>query len=358
MTETGIDAHLQLRRQDFCLDARLQLPATGVSVLFGRSGCGKTTLLRALAGLERAEGFLRFRGQRWQDDAYFRPTHLRPLGYVFQEASLFPHLDVRANLNFGYQRIAAGQRRIGFDEAISLLGLEALLERHADRLSGGQRQRVAIARALLSSPELLLMDEPLASLDQHSKAEILPYLERLRDELGMPLVYVTHAPDEVTRLADHLVLLDNGRVSASGPLNQLLTDPSLPLAHLDEAAAVIDARVTSHDPHYRLSSLGVPGGSLTVALSALAPGTPTRVRILARDVSIALDMPQHSSILNSLPARIVDLHHDRDPARVLVRLDLGGAHILSHITRRSADQLGLVADLLVNAQIKSVALTS
>ncbi len=356
MSEVGIDAQLQVQRDAFRLDVRLQLPATGISVLFGRSGCGKTTLLRAIAGLQPAQGQLSFCGERWLDGRYCLPTHRRPLGYVFQEASLFDHLDVRDNLTFGYRRVPRAERHIDLDEATALLGLDALLPRRANQLSGGQRQRVAIARALLTSPRLLLMDEPLASLDLDSKAEILPYLERLHAELSIPVVYVTHSPDEVTRLADHLVLLEAGRVRASGSLNELLTDPDLPLAQLDEAAAVLTATLAEHDAHYHLSTLNVPGGTLSVALSDLPLGTRTRLRILARDVSLALAPPHRSSILNSLPARIQDLTPDRDPGRLLVRLDLGGTSILARITRRSADQLALRPGLDVYAQIKSAAL--
>ncbi|GAB3373207.1 molybdenum ABC transporter ATP-binding protein [Azotobacter armeniacus] len=356
MPEQGIDAQLCLQQGAFRLDARLQLPATGISVLLGRSGSGKTTLLRAIAGLERAEGFLRVGGQPWQESAYFRPSHLRPLGYVSQTSELFLHLDVQANLKFGYRRIPRARRRLGFDEAISLFGLEGLLGQRTEQLSTDQRQRVAIVRALLTSPDLLLLDAPLASLDRHSRAEILPALEQLRDRLQIPLLYVTHNQDEVTRLADHLVLLDKGQTLASGPPSRLLSDPRLPLSHPDEAAVVIIGQVERHDPHYQLSTIRVPGGTLHVALSHLPPGAETRVRIFARDVSISLDPPHSSSILNILNARIIDLFHERDPARVMVRLDLGSACILARITRLSADRLGLVPDRRVYAQIKSVAL--
>ncbi len=357
----GIAARLRLQRGEFVLDVDMRLPGSGVCVLFGRSGCGKTSLLRAIAGLERAEGVLEFRGQRWQDRHSFRPPHLRPLGYVFQEASLFAHLDVMGNLTFGYQRVPPAQRRIVLDEAISLLGLDNLLQRNAQTLSGGQRQRVAIARALLTSPQLLLLDEPLASLDGPSKAEILPYLERVRDELALPMIYVTHAPEEVARLADQLILLENGRIQAYGTLNQLLTAPDLPLAHLDDAAAVLPARVLGHDAHYALSELAVPGGSLWIAGCQLAQGSATRVRILARDVSLALQPSPGSSILNSLPAQLVDLSADRDPANLLARLELRAQgqpsqSILARLTRRSADRLNLQVGMRVHAQIKAVAL--
>lgn len=352
---SSISAYLQLNYDHFCLDVNLNLPAQGVTALFGRSGCGKTTLLRCLAGLQRASGYLRFGDIDWQRDQYFLPTHQRPLAYVFQDARLFPHLTVAENLRFGFSRTAASQRHITWDAAIQWLGLSQLLQHKPQQLSGGQQQRVAIARALLTSPQLLLLDEPLASLDLESKAEILPYLELLRSQLKIPMIYVTHAPDELARLADYLVLLEAGRVRASGTLQHLLTQPDLPLAHLDDAAAVLEAKLISHDPHYHLSHVHVQHGQLAVALSELALGSSVRVRILARDVSIALET-QRSSIQNVLAAKVLDIHPDRDPARVLVRLDLGGDVILSRITRRSADLLALHAGVLVYAQIKSAAL--
>lgn len=341
----------------FVLDAELTLPGHGVTVLFGRSGCGKTTLLRCLAGLHRGEGFLSFGAETWQDAGRFVPTHQRPLAYVFQEPRLFPHLDVRDNLLFGFRRTPAAARRVQPEEAIRLLSLENLLSRRPSQLSGGQQQRVAIARALLAGPRLLLMDEPLASLDLDSKAEILPYLERLRLALDLPIVYVTHSPEEMSRLADHLVLLDAGRVRAAGPLNELLTRPDLPLAHLNEAGAVLEATVAMHDTAYGLTQVEIPGGSLTVALCDLPPGSPTRVRILARDVGIALQPMRDSSIQNCLQACVVGIHPDRDHSQVLVRLDLGGTLMLSRVTRRSADRLGLREGLPVFALVKSVALT-
>ncbi|MDO8329485.1 MAG: molybdenum ABC transporter ATP-binding protein [Fluviicoccus sp.] len=357
MSEDRIHARFHVQfSAGFDLDVGLDLPGHGVTVLFGRSGCGKTTVLRCLAGLHRAEGELRFGSEIWQDARTFIPTHQRPLAYVFQEPRLFPHLDVQENLLFGYRRIPETGRLVQPEDAIRLLGLESLLTHRPSQLSGGQQQRVAIARALLTSPRLLLMDEPLASLDLDSKAEILPYLERLRQTMQLPIVYVTHAPEEMTRLADHLVLLEAGKVRAAGPLNELLTRPELPLAHLNEAGAVMEATVVSHDTHYRLSQVSVPGGLLTVALCDQPPGRVTRVRILARDVSIALQPVRDSSIQNCLQARVVDISADRDESQVLVRLDLGGVCMLSRVTRRSADRLGLVEGMLVFAVVKAVAL--
>jgi molybdate transport system ATP-binding protein len=344
----------------FTLDVDLQLPGRGVTALFGHSGSGKTSILRCMAGLEQAPvARLEFDGEIWQDSArgVFLPTHKRPIGYVFQEASLFSHLSVRRNLEFGMKRVPAAERRVGLEQAIDLLGIGPLLDRLPERLSGGERQRAAIARALATSPRLLLMDEPLAALDLKRKGEILPYLERLHDELDIPVLYVSHSPDEVARLADHVVYLEAGRARAAGPLNEILTRPDLPLVHLDEAAAVLDAWVDGHDEAYHLTQVNIQGGRLAVSRSTLPIGALTRVRIHARDVSLALKPPELSSIQNVLSARVLDVHGDRDPAQLLVRLDLdGGATLLARITRRSASRLGVVPGMKVYAQVKSVAL--
>jgi molybdate transport system ATP-binding protein len=346
-----------LVRPGFTLDAHCEISGRGITALFGRSGCGKTTLLRCIAGLERTlEAQIRFNGEVWQDQAHFVPTHRRSIGYVFQESSLFLHLDVRGNLEFGLRRVPSPLRRVRFDEAVGLLGLETLLTHRAEQLSGGQRQRVAIARALLTSPQLLLMDEPVSSLDQASKVEILPHLERMHDELSIPVVYVSHAIGEVMRLADRLVLLDAGRVQAAGTLQELLTRTDLPLGHLEDAGAVIEAAIEEHDPTYHLSFVGVPGGRLAISLRQLPIGHRVRLRIDARDVSLALKPPELTSITNILPATVLELSADRDPAQVLVRLQMGPHLLLARVTRRSAAQLRLAPGTDLYAQIKSVAL--
>jgi molybdate transport system ATP-binding protein len=274
---------------------------------------------------------------------------------VFQEASLFPHLSVRGNLDYGLARIPAARRRVTLDEAAELLGVAQLLARKPDRLSGGQRQRVAIARALLTSPRLLLMDEPLASLDLQSRQEILPYLERLHEELAMPVLYVSHAPDEVARLADHLVVLGDGRVRASGPLAELRARLDLARELGGEADAVIEARVVGHDDPYQLSYLDFPGGRFSVTRHRLAVGRRVRLRVLARDVSLTLEPQAGTSILNIFPAVVAELVPD-GPAQVLVRLDLAGTPLLARITRKSAALLDLAPGRPVHAQVKAVAL--
>ena len=341
----------------FALDVTCDIPTQGITGLFGRSGSGKTTLLRCIAGLERtARAQIEFNGELWQDAGRFLPTHRRAVGYVFQESSLFPHLDVRGNLEFGLRRVPAPQRRLGFDEAVALLDLSALLRQRAPRLSGGERQRVAIARALLTSPQLLLMDEPLSNLDQSSKAEILPHLERLRDSLAIPIIYVSHALGEVMRLADHLVLLEAGRVRAAGPLQQLLARSDLPLGHFEDSGCVFDAVIEEHDPSYHLTYVRIGAGRLAVSLKQAPIGHRVRVRIDARDVSLALKPPELTSIINILPAKVLAVSDDRDPAQTLVRLELATEPLLARITRRSAVQLGIAPGMLLYAQVKGVAL--
>ena len=327
-----IKAQFRVTRGDFSLDAAFTAPARGVSALFGASGSGKTTLLRLIAGLDRAPGRLSVAGEVWQDARRCVPTHQRALGYVFQEASLFPHLGVRGNLEYGWKRVPATARRIDFDAVIDWLGLASLLAHRPHQLSGGQRQRVAIGRALLASPRLLLMDEPMAALDAGARADILPCLERLHRELDLPILYVSHALDEVARLADHLLLIEAGRITYQGPLAEGLTRLDLPLAHRDLASTVIDAKVVAHDSTLQLTR--VARGTLVLELAGLhgAPGQPLRVRVAARDVSLARVAPQQTSILNLLPARVLELADDA-PGQVLVRLALDDTALLARITR-------------------------
>jgi molybdate transport system ATP-binding protein len=276
---------------------------------------------------------------------------------VFQEGQLFPHLSVEGNLHYGYRRIPAAERVVQPEDVARLLGLEKLLQRRVTEISGGQRQRVAMGRALLTSPCVLLMDEPLAALDAISKAEILPYLERLHDELSIPVLYVSHAIEEVTRLADHMLFMEDGAVRAEGPLRELITRGDLPLAHAAGAAAVIEARVTGHDDRHHLTELEFEGGSLVISWASLQRSAHVRVRIMARDVAISLTRPQDSSVLNCLPAQVLDVSDDPHPGHVLVRLVIGDATLLARITRRSLEHLALEPGSDVYALVKSVALT-
>jgi len=352
-----IEGRFRVDRGGFTLDAELTVPARGVTAIFGPSGCGKTTLLRSIAGLEHsADAYLRVGDEEWQSGERVLPCHRRSLGYVFQEVSLFAHLTVRRNLEYGFKRVPDGAHRVAFDDAVALLGVAPLLDRHPSRLSGGERQRVAIARALLTSPRLLLMDEPLAALDQESKDEILPFLDRLHEELAIPVLYVSHSPDEVARLADHLVLMRDGRVAATGPIADMMTRVDLPLAHGDDAEAVIEATVVGHDDHYHLTYVEFPGGQFTVNRKELPVGRRVRLRVQARDVSLALECHDAgTSILNIFPARVEEIA-DENPSQVTVRLTAGGVPMLSRITRKSAAALGLQPGKAVYVQVKSVAL--
>jgi molybdate transport system ATP-binding protein len=354
----GIQARFQHRATTgFTLDVDLQLPGTGVTALFGPSGCGKTTLLRCLAGLTRAaDGLLSVQGEVWQDAQRFVPTHQRPLGYVFQDAHLFAHLSVHRNLFYGHARVPAHLRHSAPDGVVELLGIGHLMARMPSGLSGGERQRVAMARALLSSPRLLLMDEPLAALDHQRKQEILPYLERLRDELKIPLLYVSHAPDEVARLADHIVVLREGRTVASGPLSETLARVDLPLHLGEDAGVVLQAVVQERDSAWHLARVAFEGGSLWVRDGGHAVGQPVRVRILARDVSLALEPAAGTSIQNSLQAAVEQIAGDCHPALALVRLRAGASPLLARLTRRAASGLQLEVGQTVWVQIKAVAL--
>jgi molybdate transport system ATP-binding protein len=353
-----ISAKFRVDRGSFTLDVDLSLPGRGITALFGHSGSGKTTCLRAMAGLERApEAYFALGDEVWQDERrhHFVPPHRRAIGLVFQEASLFPHLSVRGNMQFGQKRAARVKPRFSLSEIASLLGIVHLLDRSPKQLSGGECQRVAIARALLAEPRILLMDEPLAALDLKRKLEILPYLERLHHELAIPIIYVSHAPDEVARLADHLVLLDEGRAVASGPLNSVLSRIDLPATFADDAGVVIEAAVAEHEAD-ELTRLEFPGGKIYVSHRHELIGTPLRCRIHARDVSLALTPQVQSSILNCVSAIVIDLAPTDTPGHVLVKLDVGGAPLLARITKRSAESLGICPGLALSAQIKAVAL--
>ncbi len=353
-----ISARFRVNRGDFSLDVDLDLPLTGVTSLVGPSGCGKTTLLRAIAGLEHfPDGYLKVGDSIWQDGQHFLLPHQRPIGYVFQEVGLFVHLSVQGNLEYGIKRVPEHERRVSLDHAIELLGIRHLLPRAPDTLSGGERQRVAIARALSVSPRLLLMDEPLAAVDPDRKQEILPYIESLHHELAIPVIYVSHSPDEVARLADHLVFLEAGHIVASGPSLEVFTRLDLPVAHKNDAAAIVEAVVAGYDQNYHLNYLDFTGGQIAVAGKAMQVGDRVRVRIAARDVSLTLEHQSNTSILNIFPAT-VDAITDEGQSQVTVRLLMGDVPLLSRITRKSAVELGLEPGKVVYAQAKSIALLS
>ncbi|MEP6790528.1 MAG: molybdenum ABC transporter ATP-binding protein [Ramlibacter sp.] len=357
-----------LERQAFRLEADLVLPARGITALFGPSGSGKTTLLRCVAGLERAaDALVRVDGQAWQDTSrgVFLPPWRRPLGYVFQEASLFDHLDVRGNLEYGQRRAGAdNDAAAALAGAIELLGIGSLLARRTTELSGGERQRVAIARALATQPRLLLLDEPLASLDHARRQDILPWLERLRDELHIPMLYVTHAADEVARLADTLVVLDQGRVVACGPAAEVLARVNAPVVLGEDAGALLEGAIQERDAQWHLARVNFPGGSLWLRDAGLPVGQRVRLRVLARDVSLAIEEPRATSIQNLLPCTVRAIAPDSHPSQVLVQLvcrdaapgAAGESVLLARVTARAADALALAPGQHVWAQVKSVAL--
>ncbi len=344
------------RGTDFQLNVQFELPSHGVTALFGHSGSGKTTILRCIAGLERCkDGFFQFNEAIWQQDKTFIATHKRPIGYVFQEASLFPHLSVQQNLKYGLQRTPLKHRKIVFEEVINLLGIERFLHRNPVHLSGGERQRVAIARALLTSPLLLLMDEPLAALDANSKAEILPYLEKLHAELSIPVLYITHSLTEVMKLADYILMLEHGKIIAEGALLTVLTRLDLPLLQTEEYGVAIEAKVIEHDEEFRLTYLTFLGGKLSLHLVNLPIGSLARVRVLARDVSISLDPEPRSSILNIFQATIIEIAEDTT-GHWLIKLAIYHTLILARISRKSGIQLNLKVGQSVYARVKGVAL--
>ncbi|MBC7951069.1 MAG: molybdenum ABC transporter ATP-binding protein [Rhodospirillaceae bacterium] len=349
---------LSIRRQqgDFRVEVDLAAGA-GVTALFGRSGSGKSSVINMVAGLYRpdsgrikVDGKVLFDSESGIDLAPER----RRLGYVFQDARLFPHLSVHGNLIFGMNRVPVPERRIGFDDVVQVLGIGHLLDRRPSKLSGGEKQRVAIGRALLASPRILLMDEPLAALDSQRKAELLPFIGKLARQFATPILYVSHSMDEVLRLSDTLVLMDDGKAAAVGPVEELLSRTDLrPLTGRYEAGAVIRATVAGHDATYGISRLAFTGGTLLVAKVNTPVGTPVRLRIHARDVSIAIDAPSRISVRNVLPAVVKSVRAAEGWLTDVV-LDCGGTDIWAQITAHAQAHLNLVPGMRVNALIKAL----
>ena len=356
MIADSLSVRLQLTRADFSLDVDINAPSNGVTAIFGSSGSGKTTLLRCIAGLEKgATGSVCFKGDYWQQDKQFLPVHKRPLGYVFQEASLFEHLTADENLQYAIKRASANVS-IDKQHAIDLLGIGNLLNRFPEALSGGERQRVAIARALLIQPELLLMDEPLASLDAPRKAEILPYLERLKTELSLPILYVTHAIDEIARLADHIVVMQTGKVLMQGSAEGVFSN--LDFSHIqgEDTASILCGTVIERDSTFHLCT--VLSGELKLQFRDMSHeiGNSVRIRILARDVSLSVSQPEQSSILNCFESEVIDVKQDNHPGQMLAKIDIGHANIIARISAKSAHDLSIKPNKKVWAQVKSVAI--
>lgn len=370
----GIVGHFHLPMQNdtgdrrFTLDVKLDLPGRGVTGIFGPSGSGKTTLLRCIAGLQSCDnGSLSVNGEPWQFAHNPRKTlavHRRPLGFVFQQPSLFPHLSAEQNLTFARKRAWQKVSPAEYDQIIALMGIEHLLRQYPAALSGGEQQRIAIARALLVKPRLLLMDEPLASLDQMRKREILPYLEKLHRALDTPIIYVSHSVEEIARLADHLLLMDSGKIQRQGPAASVLSRTDFPVQLGDDLGVLIQARIAERNSEWHLARAEFDGGHLWLRDSGEAAGEFIRVRILARDISLTLNEDTRSSILNRLPVKVQEISADRDPAMVLLRLQPSGdqatvhgeSHLIARITRRSLQELAITEGSELWAQIKSVAI--
>lgn len=351
-----VSVALQHRFDGFDLDVAFEAPA-GITVLFGRSGAGKTTIINAVAGLLRpTAGHIASDGTVLFDSENntFLPPQARRVGYVFQDARLFPHLSVRQNLAYGRWFAPRDAARVEMHRIVDLLGIGHLLSRRPAGLSGGEKQRVAIGRALLASPRLILADEPLAALDEPRKAEILPYFERLRDEVSVPILYVSHAAAEVARIATTVVALEGGRVARQGPAAQVLGDPGVTPLGIRAAGALLEARVEAHHPD-GLSTLQTEGTSLLVPQVDQPPGSPLRIWIAAQDVMLATERPQGISALNVLEVTVTELRMGTGPG-VIVQLSFGRAHILARITRRSAEALQLAPGAQVFAVLKAVSI--
>ena len=352
-----IECKIKVQLESFMLDANFSIPDRGITVVFGPSGSGKTTLLRAIAGLEKSDkGFLKIGDSVWQKGEDFLATHKRQIGYVFQDAALFDHLDVKGNLNFVIKR-AIGLKEDFIESIHNLLEIKTLLNRKTTQLSGGERQRVAIARALLTNPKILLLDEPLSALDLKRKNEILPYLDSIHNDLEIPILYVTHSQDEMSRLADHLLLIEDGNIVGSGPVNDMLTRFDMPLSHGGDAVSIIEAEVLKRDSEFNLMYLDFLGGQFIVPDNSFPVQTKVRIRVVARDVSLTKSKQVDTSILNIFPAMVQEIVNEGE-AQVMVRLQIKETILLACITRKSSYKLRLEKGSEVFVQVKSVAILS
>ena len=352
-----IECKIKIQLESFMLDANFSIPDRGITAVFGPSGSGKTTLLRSIAGLEKSDdGFLKIGDSVWQKGENFLPTHKRQIGYVFQDAALFDHLDVKGNLNFVIKR-AIGLKEDFIESIHNLLEIKTLLNRKTTQLSGGEKQRVAIARALLTNPKILLLDEPLSALDLKRKNEILPYLDSIHNDLEIPILYVTHSQDEMSRLADHLLLIEDGNIIGSGPVNDMLTRFDMPLSHGGDAVSIIEAEVLKRDSEFNLMHLEFLGGQFIVPDNGLPVQTKVRIRVVARDVSLTKSKQVDTSILNIFPAMVQEIVNEGE-AQVMVRLQIKETILLACITRKSSYKLRLEKGSEVFVQVKSVAILS
>lgn len=351
----AIKVTCQLNRAGFALNLDLELPAKGITAIFGQSGSGKTTLLRIIAGLEQVAGSEVHLGHVcWQSGDNFVPTYKRQLGYVFQEANLFSHLTAQQNLDYAIKRADEKVDAQYITQIIDLLGISSILSQYPAQLSGGEAQRVAIARALLIKPKLLLMDEPLASLDDAKKADILPYLERLHSELNMPILYVSHSMQEVARLADHAVVLQEGKVIVEGELTQVFSQLNLP--EYIAKGTIISGKITEYDDKWQLAKLTFVGGYFWLAKQNIINPEDVRVQILAKDVALSLSCPAETSVQNKISAQIVDIQTAQEPTTLLVKLAIGESAIIAQVTKKSVQTLSLTPGKKVWAMIKTMAI--
>lgn len=359
-SQDTLSVSLQLRLGEFCLDASFETPSSGITAICGPSGCGKTTLLRAISGLQTIDsGSISINGQVWNDSGINLPVHNRHVGYVFQEPSLFSHLNVKDNLEYGLKRRSKGFNEQAIFEVAELLDIQDLLDRSVDRLSGGEQQRVAIGRAILARPKVLLMDEPLASLDMPRKREVLPYLEALQKQLKIPILYVSHSLDEIVKLADHLVLMSKGKVIASGPLMEVLASPdgkNYFQAEEGEVFTILEAAVVKHCPEHHLTEVESADLLMQIPAISFKTGEKVRLRLAARDISLNLERAVDSSILNIFESVILAIEDTEHPSQKLVRLEAGGSVFMAQISALSCLKLDLTLGKKVYAQIKAASL--
>lgn len=340
------------------LNLNAEVPLSGVTAVIGKSGSGKTSLLKFIAGLERPKsGELEFSGKSWQGANFFLPTHQRPIGYVFQNPSLFSHLNVKENLLFGYHQVPGERRNIKFDDVVSHLKLEPYLSLSTEQLSGGQQQRVAIGRALLTSPQVLLMDEPLSALDVMAKAEIIPYLREISEAFAMPIIYVSHHFDEVYQLASHLLVVENGRIVKQGDFHQVISQMELFKQYGTGISSVLEVKVVGYNPVFSVIEAESDGQRFLLVGDENPVGKTLRLKINPRDVSLSLERSENTSILNLLEMQVTEVL-EVSSGSVLIKLKLGSQTLIAQISRMSQSRLALVPGQKVIAQVKAMSLLS
>jgi molybdate transport system ATP-binding protein len=352
-----LKTNLVSESQVFELEVDSEFPSQGITAILGESGSGKTTLLRCIAGLEKdVQGQLKVRDTTWLDDNTSLPTYKREIGFVFQDARLFDHLNVQGNLQFAIKRSHEKVKKAFYEEVVSALDIQGLLKQKPDQLSGGEKQRVAIARALLIKPKMLIMDEPLASLDNARKQDVLPYLAALQNMFNLPILYVSHSTDEVCKLADHVIVLHQGKTVIQGPINEVFASAKLPHIYKRETSTIVSAKIVEKNERWQLAKADFNGNMIWLQDQNQTLGKVVRIRILASDVSLSLKDEKESTILNKLEGRIAGIEIDQSSATALVTIELKRSEIVAQVTRKSVDDLFLMVGMTIWAQIKSVAI--